>query len=142
MLWKPSGWSDGVHLRDDSCGGFCSSSLQRKAAHTGMCFQHAEHLSGMKAELRHGFREEAWKLCSAHRVILCLECVITLEVNQLHLDVHRCTCPRQLQTGSNEQFKFTSLSCKVGKSPFELRAKCAQFSSKVRSRENSGGHIA
>ena len=56
---------------------------QREQMLTQVCAaKHSERLSCW---------DEAWKLCSAHRLIFCLKCVTTLELNQLQLAVWWCS---------------------------------------------------
>lgn len=73
----------------------------------------------MGAELGHCVRDELWKLCSAHSVILCLQRVTTLEFNQFHLEVGWCVFNINYKQ-ITEQFKPRFLDIKVGKSPGNL----------------------
>ena len=102
----------------------------REKLFTKVCAtKHREHLSNLSTQLGHCVRDETWKLCSTNRVILRLECVATLEFDQLHLEVGWCgfhvNCKR-----ITEQFKPTLLGFKVGKSACEVGAKYAKLFSK------------
>lgn len=64
----------------------CLSSSKTTVVHT-CAAKHKEHLSNLEARLGHCVGDETLKLCSAHRLIFCPQCVTTLEDIQLHLEV-------------------------------------------------------
>ena len=60
---------------------------QREKLFTAVCAaKHREHLSSLGTQLGHCVWMKHGN-CAVPRVILCLECVATLEFNQLHLEV-------------------------------------------------------
>ena len=88
---------------------------QRKQLFTQVCAaKHRQRASNLGAQLWHCVGDETSKLSSAHGLIFCLQCVITLELNQLHLEI--CWCALHVNCKRiAEQLKFAFLGFKVGK---------------------------
>ena len=76
-------------VRQLLCVGLFNFITEKSCSHRYV-LPNRDHLSNLSTQLGHCVRDETWKLCSTNRVILRLECVATLEFDQLHLEVGWC----------------------------------------------------